>query len=72
MPSREERKALMPADTTPGTPEMLCPSCAPDGGYGTAVAGRFYRCPVCHDSWSPAPETRFGRWLQQLKARLTS
>lgn len=33
----------------------VCPSCATDGAYGTAVEGKWYRCPRCEHEWTPAP-----------------
>lgn len=54
-----------------------CPSCADDGGYGTAVAGTDYRCPECRVIWSPDPTgktatTRLGNWWQRAKVWWTS
>lgn len=54
----------------------LCPSCAPDGGYGGAVAGRDYHCPACGCTWSPWPDggaapNAWSRWWQRIKVALT-
>lgn len=57
----------------------VCPSCAADGGYGTAEQGREYQCATCLAIWSrpvgpdgPPVTTRFGAWIQDIKVALTS
>lgn len=52
-------------------PLHVCPSCAADGGYGTAVPGTDYHCPECHVSWSPDPDgpattTRIGNVVTRV------
>lgn len=58
-------------------PAHTCPSCAPEGDYGHAEAGREYRCPDCTALWSPEPDrpasrTGMGQAWQRIKVWATS
>lgn len=58
-------------------PTHVCPSCAADGGYGTADQGREYQCATCLAIWEPGPDgppvtARLSTWIQDLKGALTS
>lgn len=57
--------------------QVLCPSCAFDGGYGTAVRGAAYECPRCWVVWHVVDDDRepvrgLLAWWQRVKVWLTS